>query len=78
MPEKIKQDICRIEEAGVASITSLFGHQCKRLASNLVCLVKKIDVAIPEKALELKVDRGLFRRMLILETLALISIFRSA
>ena len=40
--------------------------------------LKKIDVAIPEKALELKKDRGLFWRMLILETLALISIFRSA
>ena len=39
------------------------GNNAKGSATNLVCLFKNVHVAISNKVLELKEDRGLFARM---------------
>ena len=67
MPEKSNRIYIALKKLGLHQYRTqaYLGTNAKGSASNLVCLFKKIDVAIPEKALELKVDRGLFWRSLI-------------
>ena len=71
MLEKIKQDICLIEEVGVAKMENFIqerikmeseylGNNAKGSASNLVCLFKNAYETISNNVLELKEDRVLF------------------
>ena len=73
MPEKIKQDICRIGEVGFAKIETFIQERIKTEQENSwapmqkfqletwFAFLKKVHVAISDKV----VETGLFARMLI-------------
>ena len=77
MLEKIQQDkdICLIEEVGVAKMETFIQESIKTEQANICAMVRKVwlqtwsaslknaHVAISNKVLELKEDRGLFARI---------------